>query len=68
MLASLGCDSVLLAVLHGDLLASDLIVYGGQVLLRQVLTVIDTTVHFDVLLLGHFVLHLYRSNNGEEQQ
>lgn len=52
-------DGELFALLHGDLLARNLIVYGRQILLRQVLTVINTAIHLDVLLLRHLVLHLH---------
>jgi len=58
LLGGLGRERELFALLHGDLLASDLVVDGGQVLLGQVLAVVDAAVHLDVLLLRHLVLHL----------
>lgn len=58
LLGGLWGDGELFALLHGNLLARDLIVYSGQILLRQVLAVINTAIHLDVLLLRHLVLHL----------
>lgn len=59
LLGGLWGDGELFALLHGDLLACDLVVYGRQILLRQVLTVVDATIHLNVLLLCHLVLHLH---------
>lgn len=44
--------------LHLDLVAGDLVVDLGQVVLREVLAVVDAPVHADVLLFGHLGLHL----------
>ena len=54
-----GFKGEFLCLLHGDLLAGNLVVDGRQVLLRQVFAVVDPSVHLDVLLFSHLVLHLW---------
>lgn len=58
LLRGLWSDGELFALLHGDLLARNLVIDGGQVFFWEVLAIVDATVHLDVLLFGHLVLHL----------
>lgn len=51
-------DGILFALLHGDLLSCYFIINGGEVLLRQILTVVNATVHLNVLFFCHLALHL----------
>lgn len=59
--------------LHLYLLSSNFIIDSREVFLRQVFSVIDSTVHFDVLLLGYLFLqyihpsHTLIANQWQEE-
>lgn len=61
LLAGLGRNWILFALLHGNFFPCNLIINRREILLRQVFTVINATVHLNVLFLCHFVLHLRRN-------
>lgn len=58
-----GCARV---TLHLDLALGNLIEYVLEELARQVLVLVDATIHVDVVLFGHFLFHLSAMQIGRQ--